>query len=127
MVTQTGKLVVSAENMTYNGRSVERGEVFCLQGARNDAKLLEHHIVREVGPTQTIDDFDECELCHKRFALFGLFQTHMREQHPVRARVEVGGHAQARRTPDLSPAERPPLEPTSDEDFAARRKLLAEL
>ena len=117
-----GKQVVSGVDMAYNGRNVERGELFTLDGARNDEKLMDHHYVREFESGKP----ENCDNCGKQFAAQGHLDNHRREQHPVRERIDVG-RVSARRTPDKKPADRDSNDPMTDQDFAARTKVLAEL
>src|SRR3990167_9508182 len=113
-----GKRVVSGMSMTYDGKTIERGEVFTLTGALNDVKLIEHRYLREFSAGTP----EDCE-CGKEFANEGHLRNHQREQHPIRERIEVGGKATPKRTPDALPKDRKP-DPVSDRDFDAREMVL---
>lgn len=116
-----GKRVASGMAMGYNGKRVERGEVFILDGAIHDTKLFEHNYIKLFE-----GEAEDCDICQKSFASEGHMRNHQREQHPVRERVVVG-RVSAKRTPDKPPAQRGSPEPASDQEFAKRERILAEL
>lgn len=121
--TQTaGKTVVAGMAMGYNGKRIERGEVFTLDGAIHDLKLIDHHYVREIESGSA----EDCDICQKQFASEGHLRNHQRDQHPVRDRIEVG-RVSAKRTPDKPPAQRGSPEPATDREFADRERVLAEI
>jgi hypothetical protein len=57
---KAGVYASARQVQSYDGRTVERGEVFHLLGTSGDERLLEHRLIQRV-----TDDPRECSVCHR--------------------------------------------------------------
>ena len=62
--------VYAIKEIGYNGEQKERGEIFELQGLRNDEKLLKHRylVPQKLSKGQTLHSLPTCDACDKHFA-----------------------------------------------------------
>lgn len=111
----------------YGDLTLERGQVFDLQGQMNDRKLLNHGYVVEVEDVSAIDD---CLGCGRKFVDSSARQRHQRQaQHPA-VDLDIGPLRQPRtalvldRDPDgsgdweLEPEGAPPPPPPEETGIA---------
>lgn len=70
--------VVTLVPMGYGGKQLDRGEVFDLQGKRNDAKLLGMKYIREYDPKK--DRLLPHDMCRRFFANEGALAGHAKKK-----------------------------------------------
>ena len=70
--------VVSPQLKTYGGMNLSQGEVFELQGLRNDDKLLKYSYIK---PFAVGDETIDCGTCGRQFAHSSGLNSHNRYEH----------------------------------------------
>ena len=64
--------VIAAKDFGYNGKKVMRGQIFELQGFRNDGLMLKHRTIRPLRPEPKnkadLKGYPRCGECGRRFA-----------------------------------------------------------
>ena len=73
---------------TYDGASLESGEIFTLAGGRNDARLFEVGYVVALPPDVLAT---LCPECGRRFYGAASLDGHVRRGHPDAAPRNIGG------------------------------------
>jgi hypothetical protein len=71
-------MVAATLAFSYGALALDPGQVFALQGAANDQKLLDHHYVQEVAEGVPIG---ECLMCGARFLADALARHQRRQGH----------------------------------------------
>ena len=86
MVAKKSKLWSARRSMGYAGKELDRGEIFCMVGARNDEKLIRLGYVNSVKKNSPVF---ECGKCGRKFTEMQMRDGHVKGVHPKRPRTAV--------------------------------------